>query len=181
MEEKEIPVYLFLGFLDSGKTKFIQETFEDERFDSGENTLLLVAEEGEEEYDPSRFAVKKFAVEQVNEQTLNLNALVALENKHRPDRVVIEYNGMLELQKFFDKYFGIRYMQSPGIVLLPLIHFPLQIISYYLFMNKGILFFPLHTNPIPERLCMELLQYIISFPFPFILINFTLFSSLRTF
>lgn len=72
-------------------------------------------------------------------------------------------------------------MQSPGIVLLPLIHFPLQIISYYLFMNKGILFFPLHTNPIPERLCMELLQYIISFPFPFILINFTLFSSLRTF
>ncbi len=102
MEEKEIPVYLFLGFLDSGKTKFIQETFEDERFDSGENTLLLVAEEGEEEYDSSRFAVKKFAVEQVNEQTLNLNALVALENKHRPDRVVIEYNGMLELQKFFD-------------------------------------------------------------------------------
>lgn len=25
----EIPVYLFVGFLESGKTKFIQETFED--------------------------------------------------------------------------------------------------------------------------------------------------------
>ena len=24
---KEIPVYLFVGFLESGKTKFIQETF----------------------------------------------------------------------------------------------------------------------------------------------------------
>ena len=46
---RDIPVYLFLGFLESGKTKFIQETFEDERFDSGERTLLLVMEEGEED------------------------------------------------------------------------------------------------------------------------------------
>ena len=46
-----VPVYLFTGFLDSGKTKFIQETLEDPRFDTGENTLLLVCAEGEEEYD----------------------------------------------------------------------------------------------------------------------------------
>ena len=38
----EIPVYLFVGFLESGKTKFIQETFEDPNFDSGDKTLLLV-------------------------------------------------------------------------------------------------------------------------------------------
>ena len=47
----EIPVYLFVGFLESGKTKFIQETFEDPNFDSGDKTLLLVCEEGEEEYN----------------------------------------------------------------------------------------------------------------------------------
>ena len=47
----EIPVYLFVGFLESGKTKFIQETFEDPNFDSGDKTLLLVCEEGEEEYE----------------------------------------------------------------------------------------------------------------------------------
>ena len=52
----ETPVYLFLGFLESGKTKFIQETFEDPRFSSGEKTLLLVCEEGEEEYETIRFA-----------------------------------------------------------------------------------------------------------------------------
>ena len=57
-QPSETPVYLFLGFLESGKTKFIQETLEDERFDSGEKTLLLVTEEGEAEYDSSRFAVK---------------------------------------------------------------------------------------------------------------------------
>ena len=51
-----IPVYLFTGFLESGKTKFIQETLEDSRFNDGDRTLLLVCEEGVEEYDPSRFA-----------------------------------------------------------------------------------------------------------------------------
>ena len=49
---KQIPVYLFVGQLESGKTKFIQETMEDPNFDSGDKTLLLVCEEGELEYDP---------------------------------------------------------------------------------------------------------------------------------
>ena len=52
----ETPVYLFLGFLESGKTKFIQETLEDPRFASGEKTLLLVCEEGEEEYESIKFS-----------------------------------------------------------------------------------------------------------------------------
>ena len=50
MEQQEVSVFLFLGFLESGKTKFIQETLEDERMNTGERTLLLVCEEGEEEY-----------------------------------------------------------------------------------------------------------------------------------
>ena len=50
-----IPMYVFTGFLESGKTKFIQETLEDERFNAGEKTLLLVFEEGEEEYDISTY------------------------------------------------------------------------------------------------------------------------------
>ena len=53
---KEVPVYLFVGFLESGKTTFIQETFEDPNFDSGDKTLLLVCEEGEVEYKPEKFA-----------------------------------------------------------------------------------------------------------------------------
>ena len=100
---KEIPVYLFLGFLESGKTKFIQETFEDPRFDDPQaKTLLLVLEEGEEEYDPSRFAVKDFAVETLSQEELSLETLSTLMKKHRPERVVVEYNGMLTLDKFFE-------------------------------------------------------------------------------
>ena len=59
----EVPVYLFTGFLEAGKTKFIQETLEDARFNSGERTLLLVCEEGIEEYDKSRFAKKNVHIE----------------------------------------------------------------------------------------------------------------------
>ena len=54
--QQDVPVYLFTGFLESGKTKFIQETLEDPRFNSGEQTLLLLCEEGEEEYAPEKFA-----------------------------------------------------------------------------------------------------------------------------
>ena len=57
---KEVPVYLFCGFLDGGKTKFIQETLEDRRFNAGEKTLLLVCEEGEEEYETAFKAQKLF-------------------------------------------------------------------------------------------------------------------------
>ena len=52
-QENDVPVYLFTGFLEAGKTKFIQETLEDKRFNSGEKTMLLLCEEGEEEYDIS--------------------------------------------------------------------------------------------------------------------------------
>ena len=99
---KEIPVFFFLGFLDAGKTKFIQETFEDARFDSGERTFLLVLEEGETEYDETRFAVKDYAVEYADAQSLTERELKALTAKHNAERVVVEYNGMRELGAFFD-------------------------------------------------------------------------------
>ncbi len=100
---EEIAVYLFLGFLESGKTKFIQETLEDPKMDTGENTLLLVCEEGEEEYCPQKFAVRrvtKVTLESVEE--LTLENLEALTKKHNAERVIIEYNGAWLLQQFFD-------------------------------------------------------------------------------
>lgn len=97
---REIPVYLFVGFLESGKTKFIQETFEDPNFDSGDKTLLLVCEEGEEEYAPEKFAfpgVTVSVLEDVSE--LNPQNLTRLEKQADAGRVVIEYNGMWTMQQ----------------------------------------------------------------------------------
>ena len=91
----EIPVYLFTGFLESGKTKFIQETLEDERFNAGEKTLLLVCEEGEEEFDPSAFSAPNVYIETIAEESQLTQALLKqLLKKHNARRVMIEYNGM---------------------------------------------------------------------------------------
>ena len=99
----DIPVYLFTGFLEAGKTKFIQETMEDERFDTGERTLLLVCEEGLEEYYPEKFCSKNVFIEVIeNEEDLNKELLTSLIKKHSAKRILLEYNGMWKLQSLFD-------------------------------------------------------------------------------
>ena len=90
----QIPVYVFTGFLDSGKTKFIQQTLEDPRFNAGERTLLLICEEGEEEYDLSTYPHKNVFLEVVDQQTVTTKELQALAKKHKAQRVVAELNGM---------------------------------------------------------------------------------------
>ena len=97
----EIPVYLFTGFLESGKTTFIQDALESPEFNAGERTLLLVCEEGEVEYDPSRFLGKNVFIESIEEEQLNPVYLHEIQMKHRVERVVAEYNGMWLLEKFF--------------------------------------------------------------------------------
>jgi len=99
-----IPVYAFTGFLDSGKTKFIQETLEDPRFNGGERTLLLVCEEGEEEYDISSYPhtnVYKEIIEDLDE--LTTEQLSAMAKKYRIQRVVAELNGMRLAGDFYEK------------------------------------------------------------------------------
>ncbi len=99
----EIPVYLFTGFLDAGKTTFIQGTLEDERFNQGERTLLLLCEEGEEEYDLTRYPKKSQVTIQPVESEADLTAenLTAWQKQSRAQRVVVEYNGMWRLQSLF--------------------------------------------------------------------------------
>ena len=91
---QQIPVYAFTGFLDSGKTKFIQETLEDPRFNAGERTLLLVFEEGEEEYDISSYPHQNVFIEVLDQQSVTTKELQALAKKHKAQRVVAELNGM---------------------------------------------------------------------------------------
>ncbi len=91
---QQIPVYVFTGFLDSGKTKFIQETLEDPRFNAGERTLLLVFEEGEEEYEFSTYPYQNVFLEVLDQQTVTTKELQALAKKHKAQRVVAELNGM---------------------------------------------------------------------------------------
>ncbi len=91
---KEIPVYLFRGFLESGKTLFIKNTLQDPYFSNGEKTLLIVCEEGEEEYEPGMLAETNTVAEYIeDEEELTAAYLESLDKKYNPDRVMIEYNG----------------------------------------------------------------------------------------
>lgn len=99
----DIPVYLFTGFLDAGKTKFIQETLQDKRFNSGERTLVLLCEEGEEEYDPALFAGRNVTMHRVEEpEELTPAALEAALKDCRARRVIVEYNGMWTLDHLYN-------------------------------------------------------------------------------
>lgn len=99
-----IPVYAFTGFLDSGKTKFIQETLEDERFNDGTRTLLLVMEEGEEEYDLSPYPHKCIYTEVIDDlDSLTAQRLEELVRIHHAKRVVAELNGMRTAGDFYEK------------------------------------------------------------------------------
>ena len=91
---QQIPVYVFTGFLDAGKTKFIQETLEDPRFNAGERTLLLLFEEGEEEYDFSAYPQQNVYLEVLDQQTVTTRELESLVKQHKIQRVVAELNGM---------------------------------------------------------------------------------------
>lgn len=91
----EIPVYLFTGFFESGKTRFVQETMEDERFNSGEKTLMIICESGIEEYDETKYPFNNVDFVTVkNEADINPKNFRKWEKEYKPEKVVVEYNGM---------------------------------------------------------------------------------------
>lgn len=98
----EIPVYLFTGFLEGGKTTVIQQTLSDPNFNSGERFLLIVCEEGAEEYDPTAFAKPNVYIEYIEDSSMLTDSyLTTLLNKHKCNRVIVEYNGMWLLNDFY--------------------------------------------------------------------------------
>lgn len=100
---KEIPVYLFTGFLESGKTTFIQNTLIGQNFNEGDRALLLVCEEGMEEYDSAELAAHNIMLEVIDEpDELTTERLMKLQTRYKPQLVLIEYNGTWKLQQLFD-------------------------------------------------------------------------------
>ena len=95
----DIPVYLVTGFLDAGKTDFINGILED-GFAKKDKTLLLCCEEGENEYNEK--ALRNVTVVTVEEQEeLTCSFLKECEKKYRPRQVLIEYNGMWPLEPLY--------------------------------------------------------------------------------
>ena len=101
MEEIRVPIYLITGFLESGKTSFLNFTLQQDYFYIDGKTLLILCEEGEEEYDMEALKVANTAVEIIEkEEDLMPERLMAMEIIHQPERVIVEYNGMWLASKF---------------------------------------------------------------------------------
>lgn len=88
-------VYIINGFLESGKTEFITYTLAQPYFQMRGKTLILLCEEGEVEYDEALLKRSRSVVEVIEDEAdFTPNRLIELEKKHKPERIIIEYNGM---------------------------------------------------------------------------------------
>lgn len=97
------PVYIFSGFLDSGKTTSIKNTLLDPRFTEGEKTLICVFEQGDVEYDAEFLKKTNSVVEFLDFKDLSQTLMKSLIDKYNPDRVFVELNGLDNGVDFFKK------------------------------------------------------------------------------
>ena len=99
----ETAVYLFTGFLDSGKTTFIKETMKDPNFNDGKRRYLVIqCEEGEEEFTPDELPENVKVVSFTEEDRLTPDRLSALAKRANANIVIIEYNGMWMLDSLYN-------------------------------------------------------------------------------
>ena len=97
------PVYIFTGFLESGKTTFIRELLKNVTFATGEKTLYILCETGIEEIDEKLLKFNNAViVNVVNETDIDKEFLENLDKKYSPERVLIEYNGFWNIDKIND-------------------------------------------------------------------------------
>ncbi len=99
----EVAVYLFTGFLEAGKTRFIAETMRDPNFNNPDKRYLVIqCEEGEEELDPADFGENVAFNHFDEEQMLTPDRLSAMVKRAKAEIVIVEYNGMWRLDSFYN-------------------------------------------------------------------------------
>lgn len=93
-------IYLFTGFLDSGKSTFITDTITKTEFCDSEKSLLIVSELGEVRYDQEQIESFNCDIEYVtSEDQWTYEYFVELENKYHPTQILIELNGMYNVNR----------------------------------------------------------------------------------
>ena len=100
---KEIPVYLFTGFMDSGKTSLVMETLFENDFGDGAKGLIIMCEDGDVEYDEAKLSTVNFKMTEIsNEEDFTSKKLKQLNDEYTPETVFIEYNGTWGIDKILE-------------------------------------------------------------------------------
>lgn len=95
IDDEVMPLFLINGFLEAGKTQFLQFTMDQEYFQAEGKTLLIVCEEGDTEYDEELLKRTRTAVVYIDSlEELTPERLTELEMLYNPERVLMEWNGM---------------------------------------------------------------------------------------
>ena len=93
-------VYFVNGFMDAGKTTFIQTLIEEAYFKIDKTTLLVVCEDGDVEYDDYLMDNLNVQIRYIEDpKDFNAEHLAAIESEVKPARTIIEYNGMWSNQQ----------------------------------------------------------------------------------
>ncbi|MCM1106643.1 MAG: GTPase [Blautia sp.] len=100
---EEIPVYLFTGFMDSGKTSLIEETLFENNFGEGAKGVIILCEDGEKEYDEAKLSTVNFQLAPIDsEEEFTEERLAAINREFLPRQVFIEYNGTWGMDKILE-------------------------------------------------------------------------------
>lgn len=100
---QEIPVYVFTGFMDSGKTSLVEETLFQNEFAEGAKGVIIMCEDGEVEYDEKKLATVNFKLVGIeDEEDFTAERLAQINLEYRPEQVFIEYNGTWGMDRLLE-------------------------------------------------------------------------------
>ena len=97
---EKLPIFIINGFLEAGKTQFMKFTMQQEYFQTDGNTLLIVCEEGEEEYSKELLDATHTTVKYIEDLSdFTKEKMEEFTKEVDPERVLIEWNGLWEQDK----------------------------------------------------------------------------------
>ncbi|SFT38999.1 CobW/HypB/UreG, nucleotide-binding domain [Lachnospiraceae bacterium XBD2001] len=101
---QEVPVYVFYGFMDSGKTTLVQETLFQNDFANDLSSFLVIrCEDGDEEYDEKKLTSLGGRLITIdNEEDFTAEYMKQLDDEFHPEAIFIEYNGTWEVAPLYE-------------------------------------------------------------------------------
>jgi len=99
----EIPVYLFTGFMDSGKTSLIKDTLFEQGFAKEGKSLVICCEDGDAEFTDEELEKNNVKLVMVDsEADFTEDFLKKVNTEYQPEQVFLEYNGTWQMGTLMD-------------------------------------------------------------------------------